>query len=122
MDDDHGDDRNQISFYAEGGIVASGPMPRRPNDVLAIGIAYTEISDRAIGFDLDTNSFSGNAGPIRDHELMLELSYTAELVPGWSIQPDLQRYWHPGGDAPAADGHRGRTTATIGGLRSRIDY
>ena len=40
-------DRNLIDFYADGGITFSGMIPRRPDDSLAIGVAYTGISDQS---------------------------------------------------------------------------
>ncbi|HSB58190.1 MAG TPA: carbohydrate porin, partial [Methyloceanibacter sp.] len=47
-------DRNLVDFYADGGITFSGMIPRRPDDSFAIGIAYTDISEPARGFDIDS--------------------------------------------------------------------
>ena len=46
-------DRNVVDFYADGGITFAGMIPRRPDDSLAIGFAYTGISSDANGFDRD---------------------------------------------------------------------
>ena len=37
---------------------------------------------------------------VRNHETLLEISYTAELRPGWTLQPDFQYIWQPGGNVP----------------------
>ncbi len=34
---------------------------------------------------------------ILDYEALLEVSYTAQIVPGFTIQPDFQYFWNPGG-------------------------
>jgi CxxC motif-containing protein (DUF1111 family) len=39
-------DRNLIDFYFDGGLTFSGMIPGRPNDMFAIGFAYTGISDQ----------------------------------------------------------------------------
>ena len=46
-------DQNLVDFYAEGGITFSGMIPHRADDSLGIGFAYTGISDRVHGFDID---------------------------------------------------------------------
>ena len=60
-------------------------MPRRPDDVFGIGLAYTGVSDPASAFDRESG-----LSVIRNHETLLEISYTAEIKPGWTLQPDLQ--------------------------------
>jgi porin len=47
-------DRNLVDFYTEAGVTFTGMTPHRPDDALGIGFAYTGISDRAHGFDLDS--------------------------------------------------------------------
>ena len=51
---------------------------------------------------------------IRDYETNLELTYMAQIVPGWTVQPNLQFIWHPNGDASA--------NATVIGARSIWRY
>jgi carbohydrate-selective porin OprB len=67
-------------------------------------------SDAVRGFDRDTIAFTGIPGPIRDYEANLEISYMAQIVPGWTIQPNVQRIWHPSGD--------GSRNAIVTGVRS----
>ena len=52
---------------------------------------------RRTGSDRDAVVFSGTLAPIRDFELVLELTYQALIIPGWIIQPDFQFVHHPGG-------------------------
>jgi porin len=53
-------------------------------------------------------------GFVRDYETNLELTYMAHIVPGWTVQPNLQFVWHPSGDA--------RRNAVVSGLRSVWRY
>lgn len=110
-------DRNQIDLYADGGFNFSGFIPGRPDDLFGIGFAYTGISDDASGFDRDSG-----LGVIRDYEAILELSYTAQIAPGWSLQPDVQYIWNPGGKVPDATGTRAVDNATVLGVRTTINY
>ncbi|MGB0056693.1 MAG: carbohydrate porin, partial [Methyloceanibacter sp.] len=47
--------QNLVGFYAEAGITFSGMIPHRTDDSLGIGFAYTGISDRVHGFDIDSD-------------------------------------------------------------------
>ena len=47
--------------------------------------------------------FPGMPGVVHDYEMNLELTYSAQIVPGWTVQPMLAYVWHPsGGDWPNA--------------------
>jgi porin len=94
-------DRNQIDFYADGGIVFNGMVSGRPNDKFGAGIVYTKFSDTLQAADLDSINFSG-VGDVRREEVNLELTYMAQIIPGWTVQPILTRVWHPSGDEPNA--------------------
>jgi porin len=110
-------DRNQIDAYADGGIVFTGMIPRRPNDVFGIGVAYSGISDDASAFDRDAG-----LSVIRNYEALLEMSYTAELRTGWTLQPDLQYIWNPGGHVPDPSGSRAVKNAIVVGARTTINF
>ena len=110
-------DRNQIDSYFDTGIVFTGMLPRRPNDVFGIGMAYTGISDRASDFDRDAG-----LSVIRNREVLLEISYTAEIVPGWTLQPDFQYIWNPGGHVPDATGTQAIKDAMVLGARTTISF
>jgi porin len=107
-------DRNLISAYIDGGIVFGGMIPGRPDDRFGAGFIYAKFSDSVRAFDRDTVLFTGVAGPIRDYETNLELTYVAQIIPGWTVQPNLQFIWHPNGDASR--------NATVAGARSIWRY
>ena len=44
-------DRNQVDTYVDLGVVFDGWVPGRPHDGVALGVAYTGISDDASDFD-----------------------------------------------------------------------
>ncbi|HAN63580.1 MAG TPA: hypothetical protein DCQ79_06915 [Rhizobiales bacterium] len=110
-------DRNRIDAYFDTGVVFNGMMQRRPNDVFGIGFAYTGISDNASAFNRDAG-----LSVIRNHEPLLEISYTAEIVPGWTLQPDFQHIWNPGGNVPDETGTRAIKDATVLGARTTISF
>jgi porin len=91
------DDRNLISFYADGGVNVQGPFAARPKDKLGIGFAYARISNRARDLDRDFEAFAHDGRPVRDAETLLALSYLAEIRQGWVVHPTFQYIIHPGG-------------------------
>lgn len=104
-------DRNVVDFYADGGITFTGMIPGRPNDGLAIGFAYTGISDDANGFDRDLDL------PVaRNYEALIEICYTYQINPGWTLQPDFQYIWQPGGNVADIE------DATVLGARTSISF
>jgi porin len=104
-------DQNLVDFYAEGGITFTGMIPHRADDALGVGFAYTGISNRVRGF----NSDSGLSG-LQNYEAVLEICYTAQLRPGWTLQPDFQYFFQPGGNVPGLD------NATVLGARTSISF
>ena len=112
-------DRNLISFYADGGAGFKGPLPGRADDVLTFGVSYAKISKDAAALDQDTLALNGPPYPIRDQEVVFELSYQAQIAPWWIVQPDLQYIVHPGGNVP--DPNNPNVTvgnALVAGVRS----
>jgi porin len=102
-------DRNLIDRYIDGGITFGGLIPERPHDRFGAAVIYAKFSDGVRAFDQDKLLFTG-VGPIRDYETNLELTYVAQIIPGWTVQPNLQFIWHPSGDA--------NKNATVVGARS----
>jgi len=92
-------DRNLINAYIDGGIVFAGLIPNRPDDTFGASAIYARYSDAVRAFDRDTIAFTEIPGPIRDYEANLEINYNAQIVPGWYVQPNVQRIWHPSGDS-----------------------
>ncbi|KAI94505.1 porin [Rhodomicrobium udaipurense JA643] len=98
-------DRNAIDFYYDGGVVFSGFIPSRPDDSFGAGFAYAQISEDALA----ANEFD------RKYESMAEVFYKAQIVPGLTIQPDLQYMWNP---AASSD----NDNAIYGGVRISVAY
>jgi len=107
-------DRNQIEFYASGGIVFAGPFASRPDDRFGVSVIYAQFSRDLRAFDLDTAAFTGVTGNVRDAETNLEVSYTAQMIPGWTLQPNVQFIRHP-------SGFSGRDAKVVG-LRSMVRF
>ncbi len=92
--------RNLVASYIDGGLGLKAPLPGRDDDVLTFGFAYSTISPEAASLDLETQMFSGAFFPVRDQETLLELDYSLQLAPWWTLQADLQQIFHPGGHVP----------------------
>jgi porin len=104
-------DRNLIDFYADGGVTFTGMIPGRPDDAFAIGFAYTNISDDVSAFDVDFGE------PVaRNYEALIEICYTYQINPGWSVQPNFQYIFQPGGNVA------GQKDATVLGARTSIAF
>ena len=96
-------DRNLIDLYFDGGIVFSGLVPKRPDDVVSFGAAFARISDGARGLDQDAAVVAGK-GLVRSSEVAFDANYQAQIVAGWQVDLDLQRIVRPsGGIANPAD-------------------
>jgi porin len=116
-------DRNLVDFFLDAGIVFSGMLPGRPDDRFGASFTYAHISHWAQALDRDTIAFTGIGQPCRDFELTIELSYLAQVRPGWTLQPLVQYIVHPGGHVP--DPHFPSSAVKSGaliGLRSTMIY
>jgi porin len=89
--------QNDINFYLDGGIVFGGMIPNRPNDRFGASVIYARFSNSIRGFDQDQIKFGTLFTPPRDYETNLELTYVAQIIPGWTIQPVYTSIWHPSG-------------------------
>ena len=90
-------DRNLISAQLNGGIIFAGLIPGRPDDRFGVSVLYSRFSSGIRGFDQDVINITGVPGTVRDYEANIELSYVAQIVPGWTVQPDFQYIRHPSG-------------------------
>ena len=86
-------------------------IPHRADDALAVGFAYTGVSNRVRGFDSDSGvPVFGN------YEAVLEICYTAQIKPGWTLQPDFQYFFQPGGNVAGVE------DAAVVGARTSISF
>ncbi|MGH7953512.1 MAG: carbohydrate porin [Limisphaerales bacterium] len=96
-------DRNLAQFGVDGGLVYKGLIPKRDWDTLGLAASYLEISDDIRHAQRDINTLAvglGGSPPfakLADYEGVIELNYKAQLTAWWTIQPSLQRVFHPGG-------------------------
>ena len=87
----------------DGGLVYKGLIPHRDWDTLALAGSYMEISDDVTRAQRDINAILAGAGAppaftkLADYEGVIELSYKAQMTAWWTIQPSVQRVFHPGG-------------------------
>jgi len=116
-------DRNLVQSYIDGGLGLKAPLPGRDDDVLTFGIAYSMISPDAVALDLSTQFLAGMPLPIRDQEIMLDLDYSFQVAPWWTLQLDGQYINHPGGHAPdPLNPTQAIADAFVGIVRSSIKF
>ena len=109
---------NLIEFYFDGGVTFTGFSAQRPEDILAIGFARAGVSSQVSAYQQS----QGDA-IIANYEAMAELSYTAQIVPGFYLQPDFQYFWNPGGHVAEPDNPtQAVANAAVFGLRTTINY
>lgn len=84
-------DRNFVGFYFDTGLVYTGLIPGRDDDVIGIAIGYADLTNGAAQTLFDEGS--RNAG----YEAVIEATYDAQLTKWLHVQPDLQYIIRPGG-------------------------
>jgi porin len=118
-------DRSLIDFYIDAGVNFNGVIPGRPNDSFGIAAAYAHISPNASLLDQEKAFFAGVPSPIRKYEALIEATYQWEIMTGWTMQPDFQYIFRPGGGIPDPNdpaGIRRIGNATVLGWRSTIKF
>jgi porin len=116
-------DRNLISYHVDGGAGVKGLFSSRPEDLLTFGFAYRRISSSAVAFDRDTLAMSGAPYPVRNYEMQVELNYSAQIAPWWTLQADLQHIRHPGGRVSDPAYHNQTVKdALVVGVRSTMRF
>jgi porin len=111
-----------IDAYVDTGIVFTGFVPGRTNDSFGAAFGYGNISGDLARAQSDPGSeFASNV--ISDYESVLELNYIAQIRPGFSIVPDFQYIWNPGGRIGSdADNTKPIQDAAVFGVRTNISY
>lgn len=118
-------DRNLVSFYADGGLTYKGLIPGRPDDTAGVSAAYIRISSSARGFDQDSALLNGTGfEAVRSSEAVIEATYQAQIVPGFTVQPDFQYIFRPGGTQvnPRSPTGAIEKDAAVIGIRATIRY
>ena len=113
-------DRNLIGWQFDTGVVASGLIAARPDDLFGVALSYARFSDGARGLDADAIRY-GTGRLRRDYEAIVEANYQWQVMPGWTLQPNVQYVFPPGGRIADPADPTGRTpirNALVVGLRS----
>ena len=100
---------NFVDYYVDSGFNFSGFIPGRDNDVAGIAVARSHVSS-----DFSDAQVSAGGLPLTA-ETVIEATYKAQLVPWWSIQPDVQYIITP-------SGMQGSQNAVVVGLRTNIAF
>lgn len=85
------EDRNFLNFYFDAGLTYKGLIPTRDDDTLGIAFAYAQLGNTARNSLVDEGSVGVGA------EMVLEVTYQAQITPWLVIQPDIQYIINPGG-------------------------
>jgi porin len=118
-------DRNLVDIYADAGVEFIGLSDGRPKDKFGIAAAYAHISPRTQALDGDYQQAFGSGWPVRRFEGLFTGVYQYEIRAGWTLQPNLQYIFHPGGGASSPTGpFAGKTLrdATVLGLRTVVKF
>ncbi|RYE94529.1 MAG: carbohydrate porin, partial [Oxalobacteraceae bacterium] len=113
-----------IDYYVDAGLAYRGLFEGRDSDTVGLSVAYAHISLDARRADRDTNIYAGTTTPVRKFETVFEATYQALVVPGFTVQPDIQYIVRPGGGiANPRDptGHRVKNAAVFG-ARATVQY
>ena len=115
-------DRNLANFSVNTGVTLKAPLPGRDNDSFGIGYGLAKISPSAIQSDMANNRLNGPY-PIRSSESFIEVTYQYQAAPWWTVQPDFQYVFTPGGGTPnpLVPGTRVPNSAVLG-LRTNIVF
>lgn len=84
-------DRNVITFSFDTGLSYKGLIPTRDKDTIGLAFGYAQLSNEA-----RTSLKDAGASPM-GAEMVLEVTYQAEITPWLIVQPDLQYIINPGG-------------------------
>ncbi|MBL6082567.1 carbohydrate porin [Belnapia sp. T18] len=108
-------DRSTIGFYFDGGMVFANLVPGRPHDRFGFSVIHARYSAGVRRFDQDLLRLDPDASTgRRTSETNLELTYLAEIAPGFDLQPIVTHIWNPS--------ERPGRNALVVGLRTRILY
>ena len=108
-------DRSTIGFYIDGGMVFADFVPGRPHDRFGFSVIHSRYAAAVRRFDQDLLSLDpGASAGRRISETNLELTYLAEIAPGFDLQPVVTHIWNPS--------ERPGRNALVVGLRTRILY
>ncbi len=100
------------NFQIDGGINWKGPIPDRGQDTIGVGASYLRLSGNARQQSA-TAAEEDEPRPLPRAEIVLEVTYQAQVT-GWlQVQPDLQYIIFPAGQL-TSEGHLPHNAVFIG--------
>ncbi len=115
-------DSNPVNVFVDGGVTYKGAFGR-DNDTMGLGFGWARIRDTARAGDSAFAESSGSFHPVRSSETFIELTYQAVVTPWWTLQPDFQYVFSPGGGIVDPNQPTKRVgDALILGLRTSITF
>jgi porin len=113
-----------VDFYADAGVNFIGFWDKRPDDSLGVAASYLRISPQARENALDKALFTQGPVELLSYEAAFELTYQAQVVPGFLVQPDFQYIFRPGGGTlnPLNPATGRIPDAAVFGLRTLIKF
>lgn len=116
-------DRNFINFGLNAGVTLKAPLPGRDEDTFGIGYGLAAVSGAAGRLDKDTATYTGGYTPRRGTESFVEVTYQCQAAPWWTVQPDFQYVFMPGGGIANPNNPTQRIgNEAILGLRTNIVF
>ncbi|WP_148089358.1 carbohydrate porin, partial [Acetobacter pasteurianus] len=100
----------------DAGINLKAPFKGRDNDTVGLGWGIGRASSGQRRYDRNSGA------PVQGNENHLELTYQAQVMPWWVMQPDFQYVWHPSGGVTDWTGNRLVGNEAIFGLHSNITF
>ncbi len=102
-------DRNELSFYLDGGLTYQGLIPGRENDTFGVAVAYGKLSRGAV------RALSREGARDPGYEIALEATYQMQVTPWFAVQPNVQTIIRPGGTADWGN-------ALVLGIRTTLEF
>lgn len=97
-------ERNFFEAVVDGGATWEGMIPSRDEDMAGLGVVYARISRDIVRRErLDANVNGTEYSAYSSHETMLEAFYTLQIAKWWTVQPDVQWIFNPGGRESVPD-------------------
>jgi porin len=113
---------NLSNLFIEAGLNWMGPFAGRDNDIFGIGVSYLGISPAARRYSSQVVAFTGTGQPYAGNETVFEATYSYQVTPWWTLQPDLQIVINPGAGIPSAFSSTSLKNDVIGGVRATIVF
>ena len=82
---------NQLEYFADGGLLYFGLIPRRPNDEIGLFGIWGQFSSDLAQAQRESNQ------PVTTHEAIIEANYMYNVTPSFTVQPDIQAVFRPDG-------------------------